>query len=243
MTSFMEGKQNIFCDRLCVSEYKKTHQDPRAIEALKRTAADPEFQAYMSAKAKERLARDGHPMLGRKHTEESRAKMRESGVGKHDGELNGMYGRNHGEEAKAKMSDAHTRLMIIGKHGYGKNGHSNGWHTSSKGNDGQPMFYRSSWELAMMTHLDADTNVVRYGYECVRIPYYDTGNKRRHYVPDFLIEHLDDSRVLCELKPKQFLDNEKTKLKALAAEAWCAAFKSTRYEILTGEDLRCRHIL
>lgn len=184
-----------------------------------------------------------HPMLGRTHTEESRVKMQGSHKGKHNGPLNGMYGRNHDEEAKAKMSDAHTQLMIVGKRGYGNNGHLNGWYTSSKGNDGQPMFYRSSWEKAMMLHLDADVNVVRYGYERVRIPYYDTRNNKRHYVPDFLIEYTDGSHVLCEIKPKQFLDNEKTRLKADAANAWCATHKTTRYEILTGEDLRCRNIL
>lgn len=243
MTSYMEGKQNIFCDRTCLSEYKKVHQHPNAIEALKRTAADPDFQAHMSKSAKERLARDGHPMLGRKHSERSLEKMRASHEGKHDGSLNGMYGRNHDEEAKAKMSDAHTKLMIAGKQGYGNNGHINGWHTSTKGNDGEPMFYRSSWEKAMMIHLDADPNVVGYGYERVRIPYYDTGNKRRYYVPDFLIEHTDGSHVLCEIKPKQFLDNEKTKLKEICAKAWCAQFKSHSYQLLTGDDLKQRGIL
>jgi predicted P-loop ATPase/GTPase len=105
------------------------------------------------------------------------------------------------------------------------------------------MFYRSSWEKVMMLHLDNDVNVVRYGYERVRIPYYDTDNHKRHYVPDFLIENVNSSHVLCEIKPKQFLDNEKTRLKADAANVWCETLKNHQYVILTSEDLRLQEIL
>ncbi len=243
MTSFMKNKKDIFCDRSCFSEHKKVHQHPNAVEALKRTAADPAFRAFMSEHAKKRIARDGHPMLGRKHSEESLEKMRTSHEGKHDGPLNGMHGRNHIEEAKVKMSDAHTKLMIAGKRGYGSNGHLNGWHTSTKGNDGQPMFYRSSWERDMMLYLDSNDDVSSYGYECVRIPYYDIDNHKRNYVPDFLVTYSDSRRVLIEIKPKQFLDNEKTVLKAEAARVYCAVNGIDTYEVLTGEDLRIRNIL
>ena len=93
----------------------------------------------------------------------------------------------------------------------------------------------------MMCHMDANESVVSYEYERLRIPYYDTANHKRHYVSDFLITYVDGSRVLCEIKPKEFLDNEKTRLKAEAAEAWCQ--DRTRYEILTGEVLRERGII
>jgi hypothetical protein len=111
----MENKKDIFCDRSCFSEHKKVHQHPNAVEALKRTVADPEFRMFMSEHTKERIARDGHPMLGRKHIEQSLEKMRGSHEGKHDGPLNGMYGRNHREDSKERMSEGHSRNLVEGK--------------------------------------------------------------------------------------------------------------------------------
>ena len=170
--------------------------------------------------------------------------MRESAVGKHDGALNGMKGRKHREDSKEKMSDGHSQNLVDGKgFVYGGNGHMSGWHTSFKGNNGERMFYRSSWERDMMLHLDSNDDVPSYGYECVRIPYYDIDNHKRNYVPDFLVTHASGRRVLVEIKPKQFLNNEKTKLKAEAARAYCSANGIDVYEILTGEDLRSRQIV
>ena len=237
------GREHLFCDRKCFSEYKKIYQHPNTIEALKRTAADPEFRAFMSEHTKQRLARDGHPWQDRHHTDESRAKMRESGVGKHDGALNGMFERGHTEQSRAQMSDTRTKLMIAGQMPYGRNNHVSGWHTSSKGNLGMKMFYRSSWERDMMLHLDSNDDVLSYGYECVRIPYYDIDNHKRNYVPDFIITHSDGRRVLVEIKPKQFLNNVKTILKAEAARTYCSNNGIDVYELLTGEDLRSRQII
>ena len=240
----MEDKQYVFCDRECYAEWKKVHQHPNAIEALKRTAADPEFQAFMSERAKERFACDGHPWVGRNHSKETKAQLRISGKGKHDGAKNGMYGRNHRETSKEKMSEGHSRNLVEGRgYVYGGNGHVSGWHTSAKGNAGVKMFYRSSWERDTMLHLDANNDVISYGYETIRIAYYDTGNKRRHYVPDFFVTYSDGRRALIEIKPKQFLDNEKTRLKAEAARAHCEANGIQTYEILTGELLRERGII
>ncbi len=244
MASFMEGKQHVLCDRECYAEWKKVYQHPNAIEALKRTVADPEFRAFMSERAKERFAHDGHPWVGRHHSEETKAQLRISSEGKHDGALNGMYKRSHTETSCAKMSEAHSKNLVEGRGFiYGTTGHTSGWHTSSKGNAGVKMFYRSSWERDTMLHFDADDDVVSYGYETIRIPYYDTGNKKRHYVPDFLVTYFDGHRSLIEIKPKQFLDNEKTKLKAEAARAYCEVNSIETYEILTGELLRERGII
>ena len=242
MTSFMEGKQHVYCDRDCMAVWRSENTPPERAQAMMTDDARAKSLATIRA---QRSAPDYiHPMLGHVHTEKSRAKMRTSAEGKHDGELNGMYGRNHREDSKEKMSDGHSRNLVEGKgFMYGGSRHEKGWHTSVKGNDGQSMFYRSSWERAMMLHLDTDANVVRYGYESVCIPYHDTDNHKRNYVPDFLIEYVDGSCVLCEIKPKQFLDNEKTRLKADAANAWCDALKDHRYVILTGEDLRLQGIM
>lgn len=199
----------------------------------------------MSKHAKERFARDGHPMLGHVHGDETRVKMKESAVGKHDGDLNGMKGRKHREDSKEKMSDGHSQNLVDGKgFVYGGTGHVKGWFTSikGKGNAGMPMFYSSSWERDMMLHLEENVDVVSYEYERIRISYKYAGNKR-NYVPDFLVTYSDGRRVLVEIKPKQFLNNEKTMLKAEAARAYCTTTGIDAYEILTGEDLRSRQII
>lgn len=104
------------------------------------------------------------------------------------------------------------------------------------------MFYHSSWEEALTRHLDVDDNVTSYQFERLRIPYYYQG-KKRHYVPDFLVAYADGHRAMYEIKPKQFLNNEKTRLKAKAARAYCDANDVRDYEILTGEILRERGII
>jgi hypothetical protein len=241
MTSFMEGKEHVFCDRECLRAWKVINTPPERAQVMMTDKAQAKAKASM---AKIRSASDYvHPWTDRQHTEESKAKMRASGAGKHVGERNGMYDREHTEESRAKMSDSHSRNIVEGKaYLYGGSKHKSGWYTSPKGNDGQPMFYHSSWEEALMFHLDADENVMKYDFERLRIAYQYQG-KKRHYVPDFLITYTDGSRVLCELKPKQFLDNEKTRLKAEAARAHCFANDIQTYEILTGEILRERGII
>jgi hypothetical protein len=69
-------------------------------------------------------------------------------------------------------------------------------------------FFRSSWELRVMSFLDEHPNVIQWGSECVHIPYVNplTG-KSTIYVPDFLIKYADakgNQRVeLVEVKPKK----------------------------------------
>jgi ribosomal protein L24E len=130
LASQSHGKLYFFCNLSCVSEYKKIHQDPRAIAALKRTTDDPEFRAFMSANAKERFARDGHPWQDRKHTDETKQKLRLSHAisGRSKGQNNGMYERGHTEVSKEKMSESHSKNLIEGKGFiYGATGHTSGW--------------------------------------------------------------------------------------------------------------------
>lgn len=46
--------------------------------------------------------KENHPMYGKKHTEESRLKMKESREGMYVGEKNPMYGKSHTEETRQK---------------------------------------------------------------------------------------------------------------------------------------------
>lgn len=79
-------------------------------------------------------------------------------------------------------------------------------------------FYRSSWELAMMTFLDTHPSVIQWASESIKIPYTNplTG-KRSQYVPDFLVFYQDKNgkrkAEIVEVKPKKeaMLEHAKSK--------------------------------
>ena len=54
---------------------------------------------------------ENNPMYGKKHSDETRKKMREAHKGKQVGEKNPFYGRHHTEESKRRNAEAHK-----GKH-------------------------------------------------------------------------------------------------------------------------------
>jgi hypothetical protein len=79
------------------------------------------------------------------------------------------------------------------------------------------VFYRSSWELKIMTWLDANDKIVKWGAECITIPYqmthFDNGDinvKSHNYYPDFYYEIKGENgfnkKVVAEVKPmKEYL--------------------------------------
>ena len=57
------------------------------------------------------------------------------------------------------------------------------------------IYYRSSWEFKIMTWLDNNKMITKWGAECMRIPYqmthFDNGDvkvKNHNYYPDFYYE-------------------------------------------------------
>ncbi len=117
-------------------------------------------------------------------------------------------------------------------------------------------FYRSSWELTVMTLLDQHPNVINWASESVSIPYINplTG-KRSMYIPDFLIVYQDKlgkrRAELVEVKPKKeaIAENARSKkdkaallvntAKWAAAMQWCKKNGFT-FRILTEDDLYIR---
>lgn len=115
------------------------------------------------------------------------------------------------------------------------------------------IWYRSSWELAMMTFLDNHPSVIQWASESVKIPYTNplTG-KRSQYVPDFLVLYKDkDGRQraeLVEVKPKKeaMLENAKSRrdkaflminqAKWAAAMAWCKK-NGVTFRLITEDHL------
>lgn len=58
------------------------------------------------------------------------------------------------------------------------------------------MFFRSSYELKTLYHLDHSKLVEWYDYEPFIVPYYDTENKKRYYTVDLVIKLKDTSTLI-----------------------------------------------
>ena len=114
-------------------------------------------------------------------------------------------------------------------------------------------FYRSSWELTVMTLLDQHPNVINWASESITIPYTNplTG-KLQTYIPDFFVVYKDKNgqqrAELVEVKPKKeaLQENAKSKRdKALlmvntakwaAAMTWCKK-NGVTFRLLTEDSI------
>lgn len=65
----------------------------------------------------------------------------------------------------------------------------------------QPIICRSSWERKFIGWLERNPRVVRWGSECICIPYTNPIDKKTHrYYPDFVVQ--TDSEIwIIEIKP------------------------------------------
>lgn len=114
-------------------------------------------------------------------------------------------------------------------------------------------FYRSSWELTVMTLLDNHPNVIQWASESITIPYVNplTG-KRSMYIPDFFVLYKDkngrERAELIEVKPAKEAIAENAKSKrdkaALAVNTakWAAAMTfckkaNINFRVLTEDQI------
>lgn len=82
--------------------------------------------------------------------------------------------------------------------------------------------YDSHWELEHMKRLERDKTVAKWTKNHgITIQYVTEAGNVRGYRPDFLIERIDGSKELHEVKGTQFLTNPDTIRKHEAARSWC----------------------
>lgn len=232
-----------FCSRDCMNLHRREHPElwPDNSNAMN----TPEAK-ISSKKTLQRLRESPdfvHPRLGKHHSEETKKLISEhhKETGCVDGENNGMFGRNHTQASRDAMSETRTKRMIEGKYKeYGRNKHQCGTYSSSKMS--REFWYRSSWELACMKHLDASEDVTAWEYESMRIPYYYE-NHKRWYVPDFLVMFKDDHREMWEVKPQEFVETMASKLKQEAALKYCSENDVQSYKYMTKLVLKDMGIL
>lgn len=67
----------------------------------------------------------------------------------------------------------------------------------------KPIIFRSSYERKFIQWLERSKQVVRWGSECVSIPYVSPLDGKTHtYYPDYIMELNDGVVVLVEIKPR-----------------------------------------
>lgn len=87
---------------------------------------------------------------------------------------------------------------------------------------GRTVNYRSSWELAYAKLLDNDPNVTYWEFEKFHLTYTTPQNKKRRYIPDFIVCYADGHQELVEVKPNKLTSNKTNIAKQLSAEIFCA---------------------
>ena len=109
---------------------------------------------------------------------------------------------------------------------------------------GKECNYRSSWELKYLEYLDANPDVKTYEYESFFIMYVGNRNsgKLRKYIPDFLVEYVDGTRKLVEIKPSRKLDQLRVTKKRHVAEQWCKEH-GAELEMVTEHELKALGLL
>ena len=80
--------------------------------------------------------------------------------------------------------------------------------------------YQSSYELKAYIKLEKDQNVLSYKKCDFSIP-YSFKNKIHGYFPDILIDYVDHTRALIEVKPEALLTNDKVVAKREALKEYC----------------------
>jgi hypothetical protein len=93
--------------------------------------------------------------------------------------------------------------------------------------------YDSGWEKQYMTMLERDKTVAKWTKQHgIVIEYITEAGNKRGYRPDFLVQRIDGTIELHEMKGGQFLDSPDTKRKHERAHLWCKQ-RGMKFVVLT----------
>lgn len=193
-------KKKRFCNHSCSSKLKnkgRKHTKEHNIKISK--ALKGENNPFYGKKlSKEHIEKRSKTGIERGSWRGSRNHMTGNGY-KVAGENNPFYGHTHTEETKHHLSEIHCQLIADGKLNTVENMRGRkGWYYSNKNKT--KFYYDSLLERYRMEQLDDDKEIInwtkRHG---IKIE-YNKGGKKRFYVPDFLIENADGTKILEEVK-------------------------------------------
>lgn len=94
---------------------------------------------------------------------------------------------------------------------------------------------KSTYETRYSLILDQDPNVVKFTYEPFKIK-YKYGGRSRNYIPDFLVEYLDGSLVIVEVKPQKLVGKARNKAKIRAGKTY-GINCGMSFAVITEKDL------
>jgi len=223
--------RKFYCSRKCYFECQKEELAERARQLGK-------DKAQQISETKKKMYRENpecHGRLSKKHSKETKellSKQRNKYFETHDG-----YWKNKkfSEEMKNKISATRAKRWANGEYDHIKMAWAKGKYFFQKA--GKEVWYRSSWELAYMKYLDSREDIISCEYEGLKISYHDLQNKKRYYIPDFLVEHESGKKVLYEVKPFLRKDSETNKRKFKAARKYCKE-NNMKFKVITERYLK-----
>jgi len=110
-------------------------------------------------------------------------------------------------------------------------GWSKGWRKSTRGAAGE--WFDSNWELQYMDEMDRDPLVARWTrHHGLRIPYRKWWGTLGYYEPDFLVEIMDDTKELREVKGEHLFRDANTARKLKAGDAFCRQ-RGMKFRVIT----------
>jgi hypothetical protein len=195
-----------------------TNQRRRRVEQLKdrRKYGDlAAFRKVASEVSKERIAKNGHPrgMLGKRHTEEVRAKLSKSSKG--------WWASLSVEQKDAQVtSNLKAALAKNGKIGPISGGNREGatWKAGWRDIGSRRIYFRSRWEANYARYLEwlkAKGDILEWEYEPETFWFEAIKRGVRSYKPDFRVHELSGAKPLHEVKG--WMDaRSKTTLKRMA---------------------------
>jgi TnsA endonuclease N terminal/NUMOD3 motif len=133
-------------------------------------------------------------------------------------ENNPMWGKTRTKESREKQSKTRSQRFVDGTYDW-KMWCESGYIFSCKAGN-KEVFCRSSWEKRAIEMFDADDAVKSVTAEPFSIQ-YRLDDHLRHYVPDFLVEHVDGRRFLIEIKPVCHVNAVINVTKFAAAREYC----------------------
>ena len=98
--------------------------------------------------------------------------------------------------------------------------------------------FESGLEEELIYILDFDSDVKSYHDQPIQITYQDEQGKERIYTPDYLVEYKDGSKVLFEVKSKEFIAKNQKEYRRIvkAGKGYCKS-RSWIFKVITDRDI------
>lgn len=242
----------LYCDRTCSSRYREIKDSTR--KKLSEINMGHEVSQETRDKISKKVKGNPPPNKGKKSSLETRTKISQSRLRlfeerrrlnppdpkpkkKKFSEMTGEEKEQVRQERSRKRREyleAHPEVMEKLISSNGVRGFKSGWYYLRRFDIN--VRYLSSWELRFLEFLETYDEVIGFN-KVPRISYYNPKKRKEcWYYPDYLLELVDGTEALIEIKPESLVESDVVKAKAEKAVEFCSSMKYT-YVILTENDL------